>query len=241
MAFPEARRDGGADGLAGRARAAGLGTGPRAGRPAAGRGRRHVDRSATRDRGGPARHHRSRRGASCRRDAGPVAGRARHLPRRRRGRRTRRAAAPVAGPDHRLARQGTAPARDTLRRLLAGTPPGRLPTQLGHHDFRAANVLCAGTEVVAVLDFEEARFDHRVVELTRSAVLLGTRFRDWGPVPAEVHAEFRRGYESVRPLTPDEAGWWDVLLLWHALAMVPPGDDPTGWGPAALAGLSAEV
>jgi homoserine kinase type II len=127
-----------------------------------------------------------------------------------------------------------ATARDTLRRLIADAPPDGLPTQLLHHDFRAANILCAGSEVAAVIDFEQARFDHRVVELARSAVMLGTRFRNWGPVSAEVRAGFLAGYQSVRQLTPIEAAWWDVLVLWCALAMVPSGDDPTGWGPSAL-------
>lgn len=131
-----------------------------------------------------------------------------------------------------------ATARDTLRRLVADAPADRLPPQLLHHDFRSANVLCAGAEVAAVIDFEEARLDHRVVELARSAVLLGTRFRNWGPVSAEVRARFLSGYQTVRRLTPIEAGWWDILVLWYALAMVPPGDDPTGWGPSALSHLA---
>lgn len=134
-----------------------------------------------------------------------------------------------------------ATARDTLRRLVADAPPDRLPTQLVHYDFRSANVLCAGAEVAAVIDFEDARIEHRVVELARSAVVLGTRFRNWGPVPAEVRDGFLAGYRSVRPLTPAEAGWWDILLLWQALAVVPPGDDPTGWGPSALSHLSAAL
>ena len=125
-------------------------------------------------------------------------------------------------------------ARDALRQLVAQAPPDELPTQLGHHDFRSANVLCTGAEIAAVIDFEEVRSDHRVVELARSAVLLGTRFRDWGPVPAEVHADFLAGYQSVRPLTQAEAEWWPAVLLWQSLSMVPPGDDPTGWGRAAL-------
>lgn len=109
-------------------------------------------------------------------------------------------------------------ARDTLRRLVAEAPSGELPAQLGHHDFRSANVLCAGADVAAVIDFEEARFDHRVVELARSAVLLGTRFHDWGPVSAQVHADFLTGYQSVRQLSPVEEGWWDAVLLWQSLA-----------------------
>lgn len=124
--------------------------------------------------------------------------------------------------------------RDTLRRLVADAPTGHLPVQLLHQDFRSANILCTGAEIVAVIDFEEARLDHQVVELARSAVLLGTRFRDWGPVSAEVRARYLRGYQSVRQLTPIEADWWNILVLWHALAMVPPGDDPTGWESSAL-------
>jgi homoserine kinase type II len=61
-----------------------------------------------------------------------------------------------------------------------------------------------------------------------------TRFRDWGPVSAGVRAMFLSGYQSVRRLTPVEASWWDALVLWYALALVPPGDDPTGWRPSAL-------
>jgi homoserine kinase type II len=131
-----------------------------------------------------------------------------------------------------------APARDALRGLVADAPPDQLPVQLGHHDFRSGNVLCAGAKVAAVIDFEDARLDPPVVELTRSAVLLGTRFRNWGPVSSEVRAGFLAGYQSVRRLTAVEARWWDILLLWHAVAMVPPGADPTGWGPSALSHLA---
>ncbi|GAA1793085.1 phosphotransferase [Luedemannella flava] len=128
-------------------------------------------------------------------------------------------------------------ARDTLRGLLAGAPPDGLPRQLVHFDFRSANILCARGEVAAILDFEETRHDHRLVELARAAVLLGTRYHNWGPVSADVRAEFLAGYRSERPLTPAESGWLDILLLWQAMAMVPPGDDPTGWGPSALSQL----
>ena len=101
--------------------------------------------------------------------------------------------------------------------------------------------MCAGPEIAAVIDFEEARLGYRVDGLARSAVMLGTRFRDWGPVSAEVRETFCAGYQSVRRLTPVEAHWWDVLVLWYALALVPPGDDPTGWGPSALSHLAERV
>ena len=129
-------------------------------------------------------------------------------------------------------------ARDTLRGLVASAPSDRLPRQLVHFDIRSANILFARGEVAAILDFEEARHDHRLVELARAAILLGTRYHNWGPVPAEVRAEFLFGYQSVRPLTPGEAGWLDILLLWQGLSMVPQGDDPTGWGPSALSQLT---
>ncbi|WP_422735165.1 phosphotransferase [Micromonospora sp. WMMD729] len=132
-------------------------------------------------------------------------------------------------------------ARDKLRGLVTSAPSDRLPRQLVHFDIRSANILWARNEVAAILDFEEAQHDHRIVELARAAVLLGTRYRNWGPVPADVRAEFLSSYQSERPLTSAEAGWLTILLLWQALAMVPPGDDPTGWGPSALSQLSQET
>jgi len=129
-------------------------------------------------------------------------------------------------------------ARDALRGLVGDAPADQPAMQLVHGDFRSSNVLCAGPRIAAVIDFEEARLDHCIDELARSAVMLGTRFRDWGPVSAEVRTMFLSGYQSVRRLTPYEASWWDVLVLWYALALVPPGDDPTGWGPSALSHLA---
>ena len=129
-------------------------------------------------------------------------------------------------------------ARDTLRGLVAGAPPENFARQLVHFDFRSANILWDRGEIAAILDFEEARQQRPLVELARAAVLLGTRYRNWGPVPAEVRAEFVAGYESERPLTAAEAAWLDILVLWQGLAMVPSGDDPTGWGPSALSELT---
>lgn len=131
------------------------------------------------------------------------------------------------------------PAYSLLADRLADAPPDDLPIQVVHGDYRAANVLCSGSGVVAVLDFEEARLDHRVDELARSAVLLGTRFHDWGPVSADVRAGFLAGYQSVRRLSDPEQAWWRILVLWYSLAMIPAGEDPTGWRTAAL-GLATE-
>lgn len=130
-------------------------------------------------------------------------------------------------------------ARAALRQLIADAPMESMSTQLVHGDFRSANVLCVESAVAAVIDFEEARIDHRIAEVARSAVLLGTRFHDWGPVSAEVHARFLDGYQAVSPLTRAEAAWWDVLVLWCSLAMIPDGEDSAGWRAAALSLLSA--
>lgn len=129
-------------------------------------------------------------------------------------------------------------ARDTLQRLVAEAAGDPLSVQLVHGDVRSANVLCAEGEVVAVIDFEEARFDHRVVELARSAVMLGTRFRHWGPVSADVRMNFSSGYQSERVLTPVEASWWDALVLWCTLVLIPAGNDPTGWKRSAMSQLA---
>ncbi|WP_228507274.1 phosphotransferase enzyme family protein [Plantibacter sp. VKM Ac-2880] len=125
--------------------------------------------------------------------------------------------------------------REQIIRFVARAPSEELSAQLVHGDFRSSNILCTGHDVTAVLDFEEARFDHPVMELAQSAVMLGTRFRDWGPVPPDVHTWLREGYESERPLTRAEADWWNLLVLWFSFLLVPPGEDPTGWGPAARA------
>lgn len=122
---------------------------------------------------------------------------------------------------------------DNLRSVLDLAPAAAPAPQLTHGDFRAANLMCSGGSIRAVLDFEQAGFEPRIVELARSAVLLGTRFHDWGPVSPAVSAEFRAGYESVRPLTDAEAAWWRPLRRWHSWAMVSPGADPTGWAAAA--------
>jgi homoserine kinase type II len=130
-------------------------------------------------------------------------------------------------------------ARVELRRLAASRSAEPLRAQLVHGDFRSANVLMAGERVAAILDFEEARLDFPVVELAHTAVLLGTQYRDWGPVSREVHNWFLAGYQSVRPLRESEIQWWDALVLWFSLMFVPAGDDPTGWGASVMQLLRA--
>ncbi len=79
--------------------------------------------------------------------------------------------------------------------------------------------------MVAVLDFEEAALDHAVVDLARAAVLLGTRFREWQPIPAETRDAFLSGYGSVRSPSRAEASWLPTLILWSTVQIM------HGWNP----------
>lgn len=116
-----------------------------------------------------------------------------------------------------------------------------LPNQMLHGDFRCTNILWSGTEVSGVLDFDEARIGPRIDELARSAVLLGTQYRDWNPVSAEVRSIFLDGYASVSALTPAEVRWWPVLVLWYSVAMIPKHEESSSWLRAALEELSSST
>jgi homoserine kinase type II len=137
----------------------------------------------------------------------------------------------LAGAD-----RGFAPeASRRLAELLSTAPELDDKRQLVHNDFRAANILTQGATITAVLDFDEVRVEHRVSDLARAGVYLGTRFTDWRPTSALVKQTLRAGYESVRPLSPAEAQWLEILLLWHGLAAIPKSNDPAGWA-SALSG-----
>lgn len=80
--------------------------------------------------------------------------------------------------------------------------------QLVHNDFRSANILHDGTGISAVLDFEEITRDTRAGDLAKSAVLLATRYRDWGPTTEGVRAAYLDAYDghAADPLTISERG-----------------------------------
>lgn len=121
-----------------------------------------------------------------------------------------------------------------LRRGLDSLPPdATLPVGLVHLDFRSANVLWDRDRVTAILDFEEAGVDYLVNDLAKAAVLLGTRFRGWGPVSLETHATFAAGYRTIRELSAAEVAWLQPLVLWRTLQQVRPGDDHTAWADSA--------
>jgi Ser/Thr protein kinase RdoA (MazF antagonist) len=128
---------------------------------------------------------------------------------------------------------GIAPAASArLREQVASLPPIDAMPQLIHNDYRAANILMADSEVVAVIDFDEVSWDYCVRDLANSFVVLGTHFTKWQPTPVSIRETFLTGYESVRPLTDLERRWLEALTLWRAITAIPAGDDPAGWAEA---------
>lgn len=128
---------------------------------------------------------------------------------------------------------GTAPAESQrLREQISSLPRLDGEPQLIHNDYRASNVLTAGSEILAVLDFDEVAWEYCVHDLARASVYLRTRFTNWQPTPAEVRDTFLEGYQSVRPLTDLEQQWLAVLVLWRGIQAIPSGADPAGWADA---------
>ncbi|MEV6414053.1 phosphotransferase [Kribbella sp. NPDC051718] len=128
---------------------------------------------------------------------------------------------------------GLAPAASArLREQVASLPPIDAERQLIHNDYRASNILMDGSEVVAVIDFDEVAWDYCVRDLANSFVVLGTHFTKWQPTPTSARELFLEGYELVRQLSDLERRWLTTLTLWRAITAIPGGDDPAGWADA---------
>jgi Ser/Thr protein kinase RdoA (MazF antagonist) len=119
-----------------------------------------------------------------------------------------------------------------LTSLVATLPPLDSSSQPVHNDFRAANILMRDGRIVAVLDFDDVAWDYPVSDLAKAGVYLGTRFTKWQPTPDTVRRQLRLGYESVRPLTPLESQWLEVLTLWQAILAIPHSHDAAAWARA---------
>ncbi|GAB2679885.1 phosphotransferase enzyme family protein [Kribbella swartbergensis] len=128
---------------------------------------------------------------------------------------------------------GRAPAASArLRAQMASLPQIDTEPQLIHNDYRASNILTSGSEILAVIDFDEVAWDYCISDIANAFVLLGTYFRKWQPTPAGVRDTFLEGYESVRSLTLLEQQWLHVVALWRGIRAIPAGDDPAGWANA---------
>jgi homoserine kinase type II len=110
-----------------------------------------------------------------------------------------------------------------------------LATQVVHNDYRAANILWQEGKITAVLDFEDLSWGYRVNDLAWATVHLGTRFRQWGPVSADVHEAFRAGYESRQPLTEAEQMWLPALMVCHSINLA----CSAAGGPTYAAGIDS--
>lgn len=73
--------------------------------------------------------------------------------------------------------------------------------QLVHGDFRSANILQVSARVTAIVDFDDVAYRSRTTDLARAAVLLGTRYHDWGPTSPDTRDAFLGAYGEVAPLT----------------------------------------
>ena len=107
-----------------------------------------------------------------------------------------------------------------LHEALAAHPTGRgrrRGTQLVHNDFRSANLLHDGDGISAVLDFEEITHATRAADIGKSAVLLGTQYREWGPTSEEVRAAYIEAYDdrACERLTPAERREIDGAVASH--------------------------
>ena len=71
------------------------------------------------------------------------------------------------------------------------TPGGRRQRQ------QDSNMLTRGTEIVAVLDFDEVALDYCISDLAYAFVYLGTRFTNWKPTPASVREALLQGPHGV--------------------------------------------
>jgi Ser/Thr protein kinase RdoA (MazF antagonist) len=124
----------------------------------------------------------------------------------------------------------TASAR--LRNQIVSLPQIDSEPQLIHNDYRASNVLTAGSEILAVIDFDGVAWDYCINDLANAFVFLSTRFTNWQPTPTSVRDTLLEGYQSVRSLTRLEHQWLQALVLWRGIKAIPAGDDPAGWANA---------
>jgi Ser/Thr protein kinase RdoA (MazF antagonist) len=90
----------------------------------------------------------------------------------------------------------------------------------------------AGSEILAVLDFDGVAWDYCINDLANPFVLLSTRFTNWQPTPASVRDTLLEGHQSVRSLTRLEHQWLQAFVLWRGIKAIPAGDDPAGWANA---------
>jgi homoserine kinase type II len=135
---------------------------------------------------------------------------------------------------------GIGPFCDELAGWLAGVPGDHMPLLAGlerikrrwgdaglenlpqgicHRDYRAANLLVSAGQIQAVLDFETARWDTWINDLSHATVFLGTLYRGWAPVEPGIQRKFLTGYASVRSLSAAEQAIMPALIQLHSIEL----------------------
>ncbi|MBA3469396.1 MAG: phosphotransferase [Herpetosiphonaceae bacterium] len=117
-------------------------------------------------------------------------------------------------------------ALDEIARRWVALDHADLPQGLAHNDYRAANLLFQGSDLRAILDFEELGWSYWVDDVAWGAVFLGTRYRDWGPLAPAVRAAFLTGYTAIRPLTAAEQTILPALLALGSIALARASQTP---------------
>ena len=128
-----------------------------------------------------------------------------------------------------------------LRQGAAGLDSSGMGRQLLHLDYRSANILWAGGDIVAVLDFEQIATGYRVADVAQAATLLGTLYHNWGPLSPESLAAFLAAYEQRLPFSGKERAWLSVLTLRKMIGWSANGGPMYERWLALVAHLAAEV
>lgn len=99
-------------------------------------------------------------------------------------------------------------------RPLLGQP---LPQGIVHGDCFADNTLFAGNELVAIIDFEEACYDHLLFDV--GVTINGFCFPD-NVLDTKLLEAFLTAYQSKRVLTPKEWALLSTYIQWGAHGMI---------------------
>jgi homoserine kinase type II len=108
---------------------------------------------------------------------------------------------------------------ERIKRQWGGAGLENLPQGICHRDYRAANLLVSGGAIQAVLDFETARWDTWINDLSHATVFLGTMYRGWAPVEPAIQRAVLAGYTSVRPLSEAELAIMPALIQLHSIEL----------------------
>jgi aminoglycoside phosphotransferase (APT) family kinase protein len=108
---------------------------------------------------------------------------------------------------------------ELVRQWLSQRIPDPIEPVLVHGDYRLGNLIWSGTEVVAVLDWEDAAAGDPYYDL--AWLLMGTRSPEDLVMNAWPRSELLRHYAELsgRRLDHEALRWWEVAVAWVRMAM----------------------